>query len=48
MVQRFFGRWLACFADNKEVNRGKCSCWTSITSEVMKLESCEIIEVKRL
>jgi hypothetical protein len=48
MVQRFFGRWFACFADNKEANRGKYSCSTSNTSEVMKPESSEIIEVKRL
>jgi hypothetical protein len=48
MVLRFFGRWFACFGDNNEVNRTKYSSWTSNTSEVMKLESFEIIEVQRL
>jgi hypothetical protein len=48
MVQRFFGRWFACFANNNEVNRTKYSSWISNTSKVMKPKSCEIIEVKRL
>jgi len=48
MVKRFFGRWFACFVDNNEANRAKFSSSTSNTSEVMKPESCEIIEVKRL
>jgi hypothetical protein len=48
MVQRFFGRWFACFVDNNETNRAKYSSWTSNTSKVMKPENCEIIEVKRL
>jgi hypothetical protein len=48
MVQRFFGRWFACFVDNNEANITKYSCWTSNTSKVMKPESYEIIEVKRL
>jgi hypothetical protein len=48
MVQRFFGRWFACFVDNNEANRGKYSSWTSNTLEVMKPKSYEIIEVKRL
>jgi hypothetical protein len=47
-VQRFFGRWFACFADNNEANRYKYSSWTSNMLEVMKLENCEIIKVKRL
>jgi hypothetical protein len=48
MVQRIFGRCFAWFADNNEANRAKYSSWTSKTLEVMKPESCEIIEVKRL
>jgi hypothetical protein len=47
MVQRFFGRWFACFVNANEANRAKYSSWSSNTLEVMKLESCEIIEVKR-
>jgi hypothetical protein len=48
MVLRFFERWFACFANNNEANRAKCSSWTSNTSKVMRPKRCEIIEVKRL
>jgi hypothetical protein len=48
MVQRFFGRWFSCFENKNEVNRAKYSSWTSNTLEVMKPESYEITEVKKL
>jgi len=46
MVLRFFGRWFACIENNNETNKTKSSSLTSNTSQVMKPESCEIIEVK--